>query len=226
MATPMPPLSHLLSWSTEHLHAGADFWDDLATRWESSFDELDRKLLDSTWEGPAASTARDATHWDSNRISAAASNLRSAATIARDGSSDVDAAQTRLGETVSFIHGAGFDVADDYSVSDRIAWITFTQQVQRRAQAMIFAQEILLRATELVNTDEQIGSRFLRVVEQLDHLRFDEYPTDDVQVVHFVTPMQSPVLEPAPVDPENASRGPSAGDIRSVLELLPGPFPT
>jgi hypothetical protein len=56
MTNPLPPLSELLSWSTTHLTAGADYWDGLADRWIGAFNEIHQRIRASGWEGQAYAT--------------------------------------------------------------------------------------------------------------------------------------------------------------------------
>src|SRR6478672_10891898 len=100
MATALPPLSKLLSWSTVHLTAGADYWDAVAGRWESSFKTMHERVRATGWEGQAYEAAYERTYWDSARVGNAAADLRDGAKTARHGASDVTAAQGRLREAV------------------------------------------------------------------------------------------------------------------------------
>jgi hypothetical protein len=68
MTNPLPPLSELLSWSTTHLTAGADYWDALAGHWDSSFNQIRQRIRSSGWEGQAYDAAHERTYWDSVRV--------------------------------------------------------------------------------------------------------------------------------------------------------------
>jgi hypothetical protein len=233
MTSPLPPLSELLSWSTTHLTSGADYWDAFAGRWERSFEEIEGRVRASGWEGQAYDAAHERTYWDSVRVGNAADDLRDGASTARRGASDVTAAQGRLREAVSKARGAGFDVGDDYTVASRETGGTPAQQVQREAQAESFAEDIRWRAAALVDTDQHVGARVTQAVGHLGNLAFDEHDgpgahatgdeeRDEVRLVNFFEPRQSPIPEPGvPDDPVGRGSGPSATDIRSVLEKLP-----
>jgi hypothetical protein len=233
MTNPLPPLSELLSWSTTHLTAGADYWDALAGRWDSSFKEIHQRIRASGWEGQAYDATHERTYWDSVKVGNAADDLRDGAQTARRGASDVTSAQDRLRESVSKARNAGFDVGDDYTVTSRETGGNPAQQAQRQAQAESLAEDIRWRATALVDIDQHAGIRVTNAVGHLGNLTFEEHDepgtpaTEDkerngVQLVNFFGPKQSPISEPGlPDDPVGRGGGPSAADIRSVLEKLP-----
>jgi hypothetical protein len=233
MTYPLPPLSELLSWSTTHLTAGADYWDALAGRWESSFKAIHERIRATGWEGQAYEATHERTYWDSVRVGNAADDLRDGAKTARHGASDVTAAQSRLREAVSKARDARFDVADDYTLASRETDGTPAQQAQRQAQAESLAEDIRWRAAALVDTDQHVGTRVTEAVGRFGNLAFEEHTGpgrhateeqehNEVQLVDFFTPKQSPTPEPGvPADPVGAVRGPTAADIRGVLEKLP-----
>jgi hypothetical protein len=233
MTNPLPPLSELLAWSTTHLTAGADHWDALACRWDNSFKAIHGRIRNSGWEGQAYDAAHERTYWDSVRVGNAADDLRDGANIARQGASDVTTAQGRLREAVGKARDSGFDVGDDYTVRSRETGGTAMQQTQRRAQAESMAEDIRWRAAALVDADQHVGTRVTEAVGRLSNIAFEEndgpgtpatgeQERNGVQLVDFVTPKQSPIPEPGlPDNPGGAGSGPSAADIRTVLEKLP-----
>jgi hypothetical protein len=232
MTNPLPPLSELLSWSATHLTAGADYWDSLANRWKGAFNEVHQRVRASGWEGQAFEATDERTYWDSVVVGNAADDLHDGAKTARHAASDVTVAQDRLREAVSKARDAGFDVGDDYAVTSREVGGTAAQQAQRQAEAESLAEDIRWRETALVDTDQHAGVRVADAVTRLGNLTFDEHDgpatpagaqdQNGVQLVDFVTPKESPIPEPGvPDDPGGAGRGPSAADIRAVLEKLP-----
>ncbi len=163
----------------------------------------------------------------------AADDLHDGAKSARHAAADVTAAQDRLRESVTNARDAGFDVADDCTVTSRETGGTPAQQAQRQAQAESLAEDIRWRATALVDTDQHAGTRVTDAVRHLGNLTFEEHDGDGtpangnqerngVQLVDFFGPKQSPIPEPGvPDDPVGRGGGPSAADIRGVLEKLP-----
>jgi hypothetical protein len=233
MTGPLPPLSELLSWSTTHLTAGADSWDALASRWESSFRAIHEQIRASGWEGQGYDAAHERTYWDSVRVGNAAGDLRDGAKAARIGASDVAAAQSRLREAVSTAGEAGFNVGNNYTVTSREPAISPAQRPQRQAQAESLAEEIRWCAAALVDTDQHVSTRVIEAVGHLGDVSFEEHDEpgrhasqeqerNEVQLVNSLVPKQSPVAEPGlPHDPVGGGRGPSSADIRAVLEKLP-----
>lgn len=232
MTGPLPPLSELLSWSTTHLTTGADSWDTIAGRWESSFKSIHERIRTSGWEGQGYDAAHERTYWDSVRVGNAADDLRDGARSARRGASDLTAAQSLLREAVSKARHAGFDVGDDYTVRCREVSRTPTQHAQRQAEAESLAEDIRWRAAALADTDQHVSTRIKEAVERLGDLTFEdsdgpgrhataEQDRNGMQLVNFSEPKQSPIPEPSlPGDP-GGGRSPSAADIRAVLEKLP-----
>ena len=232
MPNPLPRLSELLSWSTTHLTAGADYWEAAAGQWERAFKEIHERIRIGGWEGRAYEAAHERTYRDNARVGIAAADLRDGAKVARQGASDVTMAQHRLCEAVNKAQDAGFNVGDDYTVTSRETVGTTAQFVQRKAQAESLAEDIRWRAAALVDTDQHVAARVTQAVERLGDLAFEEHngsqnaapepEHNGVQLVDFVTPKESPIPEPGvPGDPGGAGRGPSAADIRAVLEKLP-----
>ncbi|MEO8816293.1 MAG: hypothetical protein ABI307_13115 [Mycobacterium sp.] len=132
-----------------------------------------------------------------------ADDLRTGARIACQGASDVYAARSSLGYAVKDAQGAGFDVYDDYSVTDRYAGRSPAQQAARAAQAEEFAGVIRYRAAQLVSIDQQVGARVTAAVGQIGNLSFGEHGpgTDGVQLVDF---KQGPPTVPLDSDSERA----------------------
>jgi hypothetical protein len=232
MTNPLPPLSELLSWSTTHLVAGADYWDALAGRWEAAFNQIHQRIRVSGWEGQAYDAAHERTYWDSVKVGNAADDLHDGAKTARRAAGDVAAAQDRLLESVTKAEDAGFDVGDDYTVTSAETGGTAAQQAQRQAEAESLAEDIRWRATALVDADQHAGARVADAVGHLGSLSFEEHDgtgtpagaqgQNGVQLVDFIGPKQSPIPEPVlPDDPVVRGDGPSAADVRSVLEKLP-----
>jgi hypothetical protein len=223
----LPPLTDLLLWSTEHLTTGASAWDALASRWETSFESVSQRVLNSGWEGLASSAARERTYWDHVTVVGYAGDLRRGAEIARSGASNVDAALERLRGALRSARNIGFEVHDNYAVTDQMNTFTYAQKVQRVAKAHSLAQDILWLAAGLVDVDRQVGDRLAKATASLENTAFEvEHSTTmastsgaGVELVDLITPMESPAFEPG--DPSGPDRGPSAGDIRTVLERLP-----
>jgi len=173
-ATAVPTLSELLSWDTEHLTEGADYWERTANRWDSAFAEAEQQIRASRWEGEAFGAATERAYADKVRVGNVADDLREGARTARQGASDVSAARSRLQYIVEAAQDAGFDVYDDYTVASRQTAGTAAEQAALQAQAESFADEIYGGAAQLVARDQQVGAGIATAVGHVGNLTFDE----------------------------------------------------
>jgi len=173
-ATAVPALSELLSWNTDHLTEGAQYWESTADRWDSAFAEVDQQIHASGWQGEAFDAATERSAGDKVKVGTVADQLREGASVARQGASDISAAQNRLRYLVEDAQDAGFDVYDDYTVESRQTVVTAAEQAALQAQADSYADEIYGGATQLAAADQQVGSGVAAAVGQVGELSFDE----------------------------------------------------
>lgn len=173
-AVAVPTLSELLSWNTDHLTEGAQYWESTADRWDSAFAEVEQQIRASEWEGEGFDAATERAAADKVKVGTVADQLREGASAARRGASDVSAAQNRLRYLVEDAQDAGFDVYDDYTVESRQTVGTAAEQAALQAQAESFADEIYAGATQLVACDQQVGASVAAAVGQVGELSFDE----------------------------------------------------
>lgn len=116
-----PSVAQAEAWQPDSLRRLADEWDEAARQLATQFDcasaEVDRTR--ECWAGTAADVARD----DARQIALAgddaARRLVTAAVAARDGADQIAAARTSVLTRVAEARDAGFEVADDGSVSVR-----------------------------------------------------------------------------------------------------------
>src|ERR1700761_9026311 len=174
-ATAVPTLTVLLSWNTEHLTEGAQYWERTADRWDSAFAEVEQQIGASGWEGEAFGAATERGSADKVRVGNVADDLREGARTARQGASDVSAARSRLRYMVEAAQDAGFDVYDDYTVASRQIPATAAEQAALQAQAESFAEDIYGGAAQLVARDQQVGAGIAAAVGQVGNLTFDEH---------------------------------------------------
>ena len=111
----------------------------------------DALLVD--WRGEAAEALGTATPTDMKTTSAVVDQLQAAASVARIGASDLDAARSRVRYAVEDVHTAGFEVGEDLSVADRMTGGSAAQRAARQAAAQTFAGDIRQRAAQLVSLD-------------------------------------------------------------------------
>jgi hypothetical protein len=173
-ATAVPALSELLSWNTDHLTEGADYWESTADRWDNAFAEVDQQIQASGWQGEAFDAAAARAAADKVKVGTVGDQLREGASVARQGASDISAAQNRLRYLVEDAQDAGFDVYDDYTVESRQTVVTAAEQAELQAEAESYANEIYGGATQLFAADQQVGTGVAAAVGQVGELSFGE----------------------------------------------------
>jgi hypothetical protein len=154
-----PNLSELLTWPTEHLTEAADHWEVVGGRSYGLANQVWRDALSVDWRGGGADALRFATHADMMITSAVADRLQAAAKVARGGASDLYAARSRVRYAVEDAYAAGFDVGEDFSVTDRFSGGTVAQRAARQAEAEALAADIRQRAAQLVALDQQVAGK-------------------------------------------------------------------
>ncbi len=212
-----PGLSALLTWPTDHLTEAAAHWETVGERSYSVAHGVWSDALTVDWSGEAAEALRTDTHADMMTTSAVVDQLQSAASVARSGASELDAARSQMRYAVEDAGSAGFEVGEDLSVTDRMSGGSAAQQVARRAAAQAFAADIGGRAAQLVSLDTQVAGRITAAVAGVGST-FPQTPSTNGQVraVDNRTFKQSPDQPPPP-----SPKGPSAADMRKVVEKLP-----
>ena len=159
-----PGLSQLLAWPTEHLTEAADQWEAIGGRSYGVANKVWHDALSIDWHGETADTLRTATHTDMLTTSAAADQLHAAAKVARSAASDLYTARARMGYAVDDARTAGFDVAEDLSITDRFSGGSPVQLAARQAQAQTLAGDIRQRAAQLVGLDHQVAGKITAAV--------------------------------------------------------------
>jgi hypothetical protein len=158
----------------------------------------------------AADALRTATHADMMTTSAAADQLQAAAKVARSGASDLYAARSRVRYAVEDARTAGFDVSEDFSVTDRLTGESAAQRAARQAQAQTFAADVRQRAARLVALDQQVAGKVTAAIAGIRNT-FPQDPTPgtspskpNIQAVDNHTFKQEP---PPPGPPGNPFAG-------------------
>jgi hypothetical protein len=211
-----PGLSALLAWPTDHLTEAADHWETVGERSYGVSHGVWRDALTVDWSGEAAEALRTDTHADMMTTSAVVDRLQSAASVARSGASDLDAARSQMRYAVEDARSAGFEVGEDLSVTDRMSGGSAAQRVARQAAAQAFAGNIGGRAAQLVSVDAQVAGRITAAVAGVGNT-FPQTPPTNGQV----RAVDNHTFKQAPTPPPPSPKGPSADDMRKVIEKLP-----
>lgn len=151
-------LSQIQAWSTEHLVDAAAYWTLTADRWEDAFLTMRNQAQSITWHGAGGDALRQRTGADVSVVSRKADLLRQAAGIARNGASDISAAQRRVLYGVEDAQNAGFTVGEDLSVTDTRS-TSPAERATRQAQAEAFAADLRLRAEQLDGADTKVSGQ-------------------------------------------------------------------
>jgi hypothetical protein len=212
----VPSLSALLTWPTAHLTEASAHWEDVAERSYVVAQGVWSDALGVDWSGKAADVLRTDTHADLLTISGVVDQLEEAATVARGGASDLDAARSQLRYAVEDAHSAGFEVGENLSVTDRMAGGSAAQMAARQSAAEAHAANIGGRAAQLVSVDAQVATRITAAVAGIGST-FPQAPSTNGQV-HAV---DNHTFKQGPDKPPPPPKGPSAGDMRKVIEKLP-----
>jgi hypothetical protein len=196
-------LSALLAWPTDHLTEAANHWETVGERSYGVSHGVWRDALTVDWSGEAAEALRTDTHADMMTTSAVVDQLQSAASVARSGASDLDAARSQMRYAVEDARSAGFEVGEDLSVTDRMSGGSAAQRVARQAAAQAFVGNIGERAAQLVSLDAQVAGRITAAVAGVGATFRPTPPTNgQVHAVDSRTFKQDPP-SPLPVDPKD-----------------------
>jgi hypothetical protein len=174
------------------------------------------------WKGQAAAAGRERAYIDMVKVRGATFQLHEAAGIAGQGDEQLQARKDEVLEAVRAARADGFEVGEDYSVTDRYHGGSAGLRAERLAEADGHAAFIRYRVAALVAADQELTTQISAATQGINDLAFHETPAggddrrDRVQAVdrHW---KQGPTPTPKPV----STNGPSADDIRRVLEQLP-----
>lgn len=225
-AAPVPSLSQIRGWDTEHLSAAATHWNNTAQRWDDAFDSVARRMSypgGTQWEGDGAEAAQLRANSDLVKVLGGADDLRGASVIARYGAEELHAVKQAALSAVADAESAGFSVGEDLSVTSRETNGSPALQLARQAQAQALAANIRIRAAQLVALDEEVAARITTAAAGISDITFHESPpspvsepssgngqrTGTAQAVDYHTWKRSPPI-PVPGTPDDP--GPSGRD--------------
>ncbi len=227
-----PTLSQVQSLDTGYLREAADLWTRTAELWEQVFTEIRDRMSTpggTPWEGRGAAAAQQGSFEDSVRVGGASHELHQAAAIARRGDGQLQAGKEDVLEAVDEARAEGFDVSEQYSVTDRVQGGSAELRAARLAAAQGHAAFIRHRLAALLATDQQLNTQITAATLGIEDLTFPESPDDalvgddkhdGIQLVDLHTWKQDP--QPIPPDPLPGPLPPvnNADDVRRVLDPL------
>jgi hypothetical protein len=232
--TALPTLSQVQTLDTMYLPEAADYWTRTASLWEQAFIEVHDRMSAPggvPWKGQAAARAQERSYLDLVKVRGASDQLHGAAAIALRGDEQLQACKEGVLEAVQDARADGFDVGEDYSVTDRSQGGSAEFRAARQAQAQGHAGFIRHRVAALVATDHQLTTQIAAATTGIDNLIFpeargidDTIVGDDkhngIRLVDNTWKKDPP--QPIPPDPQP---GPlpsinNAEDVRNVLDPL------
>lgn len=235
LGAPLPTLSQVQSLDTAYLREAAASWSQTAQLWEQVFTGIRGRVSapgGTPWQGEGAEAAQLASHQDLVLVGGAADQLHQAGAIARRGDGQLQACKEGLLEAVDEARADGFDVGEQYSVTDRMRGGSPEFQAARSAAAQGHASFIRHRLAALLASDQQLTTQLAAVTLGVDDLTFPDAPGSDdavvgdgdkhdgIQLVDLHSWKQDP--QPIPPDPEPGPLPPvnNADDVRRVLDPL------
>jgi hypothetical protein len=224
--TSLPTLWQVQTMDTAYLREAAAYWTRTANLWENAFAKAHEQMStpgDTRWQGQAAAAAQERLYNDMVKVRGASDLLYEAAVVAGRANEQLQACKEGVLDAVSNARADGFDTADDYSITDRTEGGSAEFRATRQGEAQAHANFIRHRVAALVAADRQIATRTTAATEGISELTFREAPgvvdaivgDDKHRRVQAVDRMWKKDPAPAP------HPGPSADDIRGVLEKLP-----
>jgi hypothetical protein len=200
-------LTSVRAWDTTHLYSAAEHWHNVASAWEQAFDAVHAGSFapgGTEWLGEGAEAAQYQTAANRKRARQSADVLLAAATVARDGASELESAKTRVLDAVADAENDDFVVGDDFSLFDRDDYPPAVAAA-RQVQAVRHSETITERLYVLTATDKRVAG------QMSGHVFAADFPLD----------------VPTPPDPRPPT--PEPGDPITDMMIPPaqtGPPPT
>jgi hypothetical protein len=185
-AASFPTLSQVQTLDTAYLPEAADHWTRTADLWEQAFAEIHTRMSAPggfRWEGQAAASAQEVSYLDLVKVRGASDQLHQAAAIVRRGEEQLQACKEGVLEAVHAARADGFDVGEDYSVTDRSEGGSAELRAARQAAAQGHAGFIRHRVAALVASDQQLTTQIAAATEGIDSLTFQEASGIDDTIV-------------------------------------------
>lgn len=221
----LPSLSNVKAWDTEHLESAAAHWVRSASSWESTFTEVYQQMPSpggTLWSGAAAEAAHLRAHNDRAKVLTAVDDLHDAATAARNGAADLQAAKQRVLSAVNGTQAAGYIVGEDCSVSYPHRVSSPAEAAARQAQAQLMSTEIRTRAATLVALDTEVASRITAATSNIGMLDFKEGPPGaDALGIHNAKDVHR-IVDPLPPGKNEGVKVFPRDSMRGLYETLTG----
>ncbi|MDI3312730.1 MAG: alpha/beta hydrolase [Mycobacterium sp.] len=170
----LPPLAGVRFWSVSPLLSLAADLEAKAERCEACFSEAYTVLSAPGWKGAFRDTTVERAAIAKTRVDGAADQLRETADTARRGAERIRAAKKYALEKVNEAEREGFEVGEDYSVTDTRRGGSEQQRAARAQQAAVLRADIRHRVALLVAADREVGEQVIAASAGLAEFGFPE----------------------------------------------------
>ncbi|MBS4727022.1 hypothetical protein MSM1_01085 [Mycobacterium sp. SM1] len=186
VVTALPTVSQAQAMDTAHLREAAQYWERTATLWDEVFTTIHQRVSAPggvPWEGQAAAREQERSLTDMLKVRPVSLQLYETAGIARRGDEALPALRDEVLEAMADARADGFDVGEDYSVTDRSRGGSSAFRAARQSAARGHSAFMRHRVAALVAKDHEIASEIAETTAGIDHLTFLESPGVDDTVV-------------------------------------------
>jgi len=173
----LPTLSQVQTLDTAYLQEAAQHWTRTANVWEQAFTEVHERMSTpggARWEGQSSTAAQERSYGDLVRVRDASDQLHGAAGIALRGGRQLQAGKEGVLEAVKDARSDGFDVGEDYSVTDRSRGGAAEFRAARLAAAQGHASFIRHRVAALLASDHLLSAQITAATKDIDGLTFHD----------------------------------------------------
>jgi hypothetical protein len=184
-ATALPTLSQVQSMDTAYLPEAADYWERTGNLWDDAFTTIHERMSTPggvRWKGLAAKQEWERSYTDMIKVRPVVSQLHEAAGIARRADEALQALRAEALLAVRDASADGFDVGEDYSVTDRSTNSSAEFRAARQTAAKAHSAFIRHRVAALVAKDSEITTQIAETTAGVGNLTFVEAPGVDSPV--------------------------------------------
>jgi hypothetical protein len=225
-----PTLSELKASEFDHFRQFADYCDGISGKGEKALEELAQEVRRPggvEWEGAAGDAAVIQADMDVVKARPFLWGLPDTAVVARRGQDTLEAGKQLALDAVDDAERDGFQVGEDYSVTDTQEVTTREQLAERQAQAEAHSNFIRHRVAALVANDQHITGELKNATAGWGKLTFNESPAGATDTIvgnrdKRIQPVDRTWKQgPDQPGPGDKVGGPSAADIQGVTGGLP-----
>lgn len=222
-----PSLSELRAASWEFLKTCGENWSRLADGWESAFAEVRTASMrpgGTIWEGSAAHGMQDRTAADAVKVRTPADQLRAADEIAQRCYGQQEANKQSVLAAVEAALSDGFNVDDDYTLTDTLPCYSSTAERDAREQAADgHVSALRSRLNNLVNAEAGIARDLAAATAGLERLSFPEEGADGgaaaAGLPHTTLPRDRQATSPR-TEPQSSAAGEIPGFVPPLKDVL------